>query len=64
MPVKVKSSKVQQNFGLVMDHALEDDVIVERYGMPRVVIIKYSRYQRLVEAEQKLLQAQRQPTPT
>ncbi|MEA3345325.1 MAG: type II toxin-antitoxin system Phd/YefM family antitoxin [Chloroflexota bacterium] len=56
MPVKLKSSKVQQNFGLVVDRALmEDDVIVERYGVPRVAIVEYRRYQRLVEAERELL---------
>jgi PHD/YefM family antitoxin component YafN of YafNO toxin-antitoxin module len=61
MPVKVKSSQVQQNFGLVMDRALmEDDVVVERYGMPRVAIVGYGRYQRLVEAEREVLRARLQ----
>ena len=61
MPVKVKSSHVQQNFGLVMDRALmEDDVVVERYGMPRVAIVEYSRYQRLIEAEREIIQARLQ----
>jgi len=61
MPTKLKSSHVQQNFGLVVDRALmEDDVIVERYGVPRVAIVAYRRYQRLVEAEQELLRARLQ----
>ena len=56
MPVNVKSSQVQQKFGLVMERALmEEDVVVERYGMPRVAIVEYRRYQRLVEAERELL---------
>jgi hypothetical protein len=56
MPVKLKSSDVQQSFGEAVDRALlEDDVIVERYGTPRVAIVEYKRYQRLVEAEQELL---------
>ena len=56
MSVKYKSSEVQQNFGRVMDRALkEHEVIVERYGVPRVAIIEYERYRRLVEAEQELL---------
>jgi prevent-host-death family protein len=56
MPVKLKSSDVQQSFGEVVDRALlEDDIIVERYGTPRVAIIEYKRYERLVEAEQELL---------
>jgi len=61
MTVKLKSSQVQQNFGLVMDRALlEDDVVVERYGQPRVAIVEYGRYQRLVEAEQALLRTRLQ----
>jgi PHD/YefM family antitoxin component YafN of YafNO toxin-antitoxin module len=56
MPVKLRSSDVQQSFGEVVDRALlEDDVIVERYGTPRVAIVGYKRYQHLVEAEQELL---------
>jgi len=61
MPVKLKSSQVQQNFGQAVDRALmEDDVIVERYGVPRVALIEYARYQRLVEAEQELLRTRLQ----
>lgn len=61
MPVKLKSSQVQQNFGQAMDRALlEDDVIVERYGTPRVAIVEYRRYRRLVEAEKELLRARLQ----
>ena len=56
MPVKLKSSQVQQNFGQAVDRAmLEEDVIVERYGLPRVAIVEYKRYQRLVEAEKELV---------
>ena len=61
MPVKLKSSQVQQNFGQAVDRALmEDDVIVERYGTPRVAIVEYGRYRRLVEAERELLRARLQ----
>ena len=61
MPVKLKSSDVQQSFGEAVDRALlEDDVIVERYGTPRVAIVEYRRYQRLVEAEQELLRTRLQ----
>lgn len=55
MPIQIKSSEAQQNFGRVIDQALvEDDVIIERYGEPRVVIISYQRYQKLLEAERSL----------
>jgi PHD/YefM family antitoxin component YafN of YafNO toxin-antitoxin module len=61
MAVKLKSSQVQQNFGQAMDSALiEDDVIVERYGMPRVAIVGYRRYRRLIEAERELLRTRLQ----
>lgn len=56
MVVKLASSQVQQNFGQAMEAALRaNDVVVERYGAPRVAIVEYGRYQRLVEAEQALL---------
>ena len=36
MPISLPSSRVQQNFGEAMDRALvSDDVVVERYGVPR-----------------------------
>lgn len=55
MSVTLKSSEVQQNFGRVIDQALvEGEVIVERYGQPRVVILGYQRYRQLLEAEQSL----------
>ena len=61
MPVNLKSSQVQQNFGQAMDRALvEGDVIVERYGTPRVAIVEYGRYQKLVEAERALLRTRLQ----
>ncbi len=52
MPVMLKSSEVQQNFGRVVDQALvENEVVVERYGKPRVAILSYQRYQQLLQAE-------------
>lgn len=61
MVVTLSSSQVQQNFGQAMDRALRaDDVVVERYGVPRVAIVEYGRYQRLVEAEQELLRTRLQ----
>jgi hypothetical protein len=58
MSTRLKSSEVQQKFGLVVDRAmLEDDVVVERYGVPRVAIVEYGRYQRLIEAERELLRS-------
>ena len=56
MVIHMKSSQVQQEFGEVVDRALvEGEVVVERYGSPRVVILEYRRYQKLLEAERQLL---------
>jgi len=56
MVTHLKSSQVQQEFGEVMDQALTgSDVIVERYGNPRVAIIGYQRYEQLLESERQLL---------
>lgn len=55
MTVILNSSDVQQNFGAALDHALRgDDVIVARYGAPRVALIEYERYQKLMAAAQAL----------
>ncbi len=52
MPIMLKSSEVQQNFGRVIDQALvENELVVERYGKPRVAILSYQRYQQLLQAE-------------
>lgn len=65
MPVNLKSTDVQQNFGQAIDRAmLEEDVIVERYGMPRVAIVEYQRYRRLVEAVRALMLARLQQAST
>ena len=54
MTIVLNSSHVQQNFGATMDRAtLGDDVVIERYGTPRVAMITY----------QRLLEAERRPRP-
>ena len=56
MVMRMKSSDVQQNFGDAMDRALAgEDVVIERYGTPRVAIVGYRRYQQLLDAERELL---------
>ena len=56
MVLRVKSTQVQQEFGEAMDQAFSgSDLIVERYGNPRVAIINYRRYEQLLEAERQLL---------
>ncbi|MCW5853654.1 MAG: type II toxin-antitoxin system Phd/YefM family antitoxin [Anaerolineae bacterium] len=54
MAAHVKSSVAQQNFGELMDRALAgEDVVIERYGTPRVVVISFARYQQLLAEESK-----------
>ncbi len=61
MVTRMKSSQVQQEFGEVVDRALAGaEVIVERYGAPRVVILDYKRYQQLLDAERQLLRSRLQ----
>jgi PHD/YefM family antitoxin component YafN of YafNO toxin-antitoxin module len=56
MTIRLKSSQVQQGFGEALDRAFAgEDIIVERYNAPRIVMIGFDRYQKLVEAEQELL---------
>ena len=56
MVIHMKSSQVQQEFGEVVDRALvEGEVVVERYGSPRVVILEYRRYRQLLEAERQFM---------
>ena len=54
MVVSLNSSQVQQNFGATLDQAARgEDVVIERYGAPRAVMIEYGRYRRLMDAEQE-----------
>jgi PHD/YefM family antitoxin component YafN of YafNO toxin-antitoxin module len=61
LTMPVRSGQVQQEFGEVIDQSLEgEDVIVERHGAPWVVVIKFQRYQQLLEAERELLRSRLQ----
>ncbi len=54
MAITMNSSQVQQNFGAALDRVLRgEDVIIERYGMPRAAIVDYDRYRMLVGATQE-----------
>jgi hypothetical protein len=45
----VRSVQVQQEFGEVIERSLRgEDVVVERYGAPWVVVIEFQRYQQLL----------------
>lgn len=54
--IRLKSSQVQQSFGEALDRAFAgEDIIVERYNAPRIVMVGFDRYQKLLAAEQELL---------
>lgn len=41
MAVQLSSSQVQQNFGAAVERALRgEDVVIERYGMPRAAVVE------------------------
>jgi prevent-host-death family protein len=50
MPRRVSASEAKMRFGAIAEWAAEsqDDVIVESHGQPKVVIISFEEYQRLV----------------
>ena len=52
MSVTLKSSQVQQHFGDAAARALTEDVIIERYGAPRIAMVAYRRFQELLQAEE------------
>jgi len=55
MAVHIQSTKAQQNFGEYMEQAVQgEDVVVERYGAPRVVIVSHERYEKLLATEREL----------
>lgn len=61
MSLHIQSTKVQQGFGEVMAQAMRgEDVVVERYGSPRVVIIEYGRYKKLLSSEQEAIRGRLQ----
>jgi len=61
MTTRMKSSQVQQGFGEALDRAFAgEDIIIERYNAPRIVLIGFDRYQKLLAAEQELLRSRLQ----
>jgi uncharacterized protein (DUF433 family) len=67
MVIQLPSSQVQQNFGAAVERTLRgEDVVIERYGTPRVALVEYGRYQQLLAAQQEQAAAQTtatQPVP-
>jgi len=51
MPRKVSASEAKTRFGSIANWAVEskDDVIVESYGEPKVVIIPFKEYEKIIK---------------
>ena len=54
----VTANEAKQNFGQVIDQALQGPVSVTKHGRPSVVITSDSDYKDLLEMKRKLLQAE------
>ena len=55
MPRRVSASEAKTKFGAIVDWTLEsnDDVIVESYGKPTVVIMSFGEYQKLLDLREQ-----------
>ena len=53
--VTVSASEAKTKFGAIVDWAVEskDDVIVERHGQPKVVIISFEAYQQVLKLREE-----------
>lgn len=55
MPRTVSASQAKTRFGSIIKWAIEakDNVIIESYGQPKVVIVPFETYQQLIELREK-----------
>lgn len=54
----VTANEAKQNFGQVIDQALQKPVSVTKHGRPSVVITSDANYKELMEMKRKLLQSE------
>lgn len=54
----VTANEAKQNFGQVIDNALQGPVSITKHGRPSVVITSDADYRELVELKRKLIQAE------
>lgn len=54
----VTANEAKQNFGQVIDRALQGPVSITKHGRPSVVITSDAEYKELVDLKRKLLQAE------
>lgn len=54
----VTANEAKQNFGQVIDKALQGPVSITKHGRPTVVITSDADYQELIDLKRKLLQAE------
>jgi prevent-host-death family protein len=54
----VTANEAKQNFGQVIDKALQGPVSITKHGRPSVVITSDAEYKELIDLKRKLLQAE------
>ena len=54
----VTANEAKQNFGQVIDKALQGPVSITKHGRPSVVITSDAEYRELIDLKRKLLQAE------
>jgi prevent-host-death family protein len=54
----VTANEAKQNFGQVIDKALQGPVSITKHGRPSVVITSDAEYKELINLKRKLLQAE------
>ena len=54
----VTANEAKQNFGQVIDKALQGPVSITKHGRPSVVITSDAEYKKLIDLKRKLLQAE------
>jgi prevent-host-death family protein len=55
MSPKVTAAEAKNRFGEVLDAALREPVIIEKYGRAAAVLLSYAEYESLKAARQELL---------
>jgi len=55
MPRTISASQAKTRFGSIIKWAIDaqDNVIIESYGQPKVVIVPFEAYQQMIELQEK-----------
>lgn len=53
MLAAMNASEAKQKFGILMDMAIKEPILIEKYGRPYVVLISKEYYDFLIESQEK-----------